>query len=544
LIIKSIQDIDFAPDPARRYWSCSRNWNEELIYFSLIDRFADSKERVVGEISSLSNKHYYKNFCGGNLKGITNNLSYLKGLGITAIWISPFYENNSNSYHGYAIQNFLKVDSRFGTLKDLKRLVEEAHKLDMRVILDVIINHTGDNWYYQGDQSPSYSRGRNYQEGGWRFADKPVPTELRNFNYYRKQGQVQNWDAYPETQQGDFFSLKKLKLDESTLGLEVQNILVKIYSYWIKEIDCDGFRLDTVKHAGQLPIARFCDGIKKYCEEIGKKNFFIFGEIPLQYEGIKPYVDDCISLSDKLNYQSLDTALDFPLHFAMADVIKGRKPFSYMKECYLYNKANFPETRLVTFLDNHDQIGAEIKERIGVGLSTNALIGALATLIFFPGIPCIYYGTEQHLSGNGRGDECLRETLFDPEGNSSYLNEKTAVYTALQELIKLRTGLSDYVNAEMFFNKQKTEFDDEKHEDHQEIIVFSRVSNGNQLLILFNQQKIKTHVNVELKFPVSKLSLVYSTTPVELELIRSTLDGELFDLVKVILEPGELLILK
>src|SRR5690606_33021834 len=103
-----------------------------------------------------------------------NNLFYLKGLGVTAIWISPFYENNSNSYHGYAIQDFLKVDSRFGTLKDLKRLVEEAHKLDMRVILDVIINHTGDNWYYQGDQSPSYSRGRNYQEGGWRFADKPV----------------------------------------------------------------------------------------------------------------------------------------------------------------------------------------------------------------------------------------------------------------------------------------------------------------------------------------------------------------------------------
>lgn len=321
----------------------------------LIDRFSDGKARQIESISPHSPKQCFKNICGGNLKGITQNLNYLKDLGATAIWISPFYENNSNSYHGYAIQDFLNVDSRFGTLEELKNLVTEAHKLDIRVIFDVVINHTGDNWYYQNEQYPAYSRGRIYQEGGWRYPDKPIPVELRNFNYYRKQGQINRWDSYPETQQGDFFSLKKLKLDESKSGLEVLDLIVKIYSYWIKETDCDGFRLDTVKHAGRMPVAMFCDGIRKYCAEIGKANFFIIGEIPLQYEGIKPFLESVQSTISGASYSALDTAFDFPLHFVLADIVKGRKPFSLLKESFQERESIASETPMVTFLDNHDR---------------------------------------------------------------------------------------------------------------------------------------------------------------------------------------------
>lgn len=471
-------------------------------------------------------------------------MNYLKDLGATAIWISPFYENNSNSYHGYAIQDFLNVDSRFGTLEELKNLVTEAHKLDIRVIFDVVINHTGDNWYYQNEQYPAYSRGRIYQEGGWRYPDKPIPVELRNFNYYRKQGQINRWDSYPETQQGDFFSLKKLKLDESKSGLEVLDLIVKIYSYWIKETDCDGFRLDTVKHAGRMPVAMFCDGIRKYCAEIGKANFFIIGEIPLQYEGIKPFLESVQSTISGASYSALDTAFDFPLHFVLADIVKGRKPFSLLKESFQERESIASETPMVTFLDNHDQIGAEIKERIGSGLSKNALIGALATLYFLPGIPCLYYGTEQHLGGKGKGDEYLREPLFDPEGNASFLNENTAEYKSLQDLAKIRFQCSEFLDGKLFFNKQNIGFDSEKYEGHQEIIAFSRITEENQLLILFNQLNIEVAMNVELKVPVSKLALVYNTGKVELELMCSTLGSNLFDLVKVILKPGELVILK
>jgi len=532
------------PDPSTQYWSCTRNWDDELIYFLLIDRFSDGKERTIENMQSFTHKQSYKHVCGGNLKGIIQNLNYLKELGATAIWISPIYENNSNSYHGYAIQDFLKVDSRFGTLDDLKSLVSEAHKLDIRVVLDVVINHTGDNWYYQGNQYPTYSRGRIFQEGGWHYPDKPNPKELRNFNYYRKQGQIRQWDAYPETQQGDFFSLKKLKLDDSAAGLEVQDLMIKIYSYWIKETDCDGFRLDTVKHAGRLPVSRFCDGIKKYCAEIGKSDFLIIGEIPMHYGEIKPFLETCQLVKGGNSYGGLDTAFDFPLYFVLADVIKGRKSFSYVKECIQQNKTIFSEKRLVTFLDNHDQIGAEIKERIGAGLTNNMLTGALAILLFLPGIPCIYYGTEQHLSGIGRGDEFLREPLFDPTGNASYLNKYSEIYKTLQDLTKIRISCSAYLGGELFFNKQNDGFDSEKYEEHKEIFVFSRILEENQLLVLFNQQNLEVVVNVELKVPVSKLSLVYNTGKVELELMCSKLGSSLFDLVKVILKPGELVILK
>lgn len=112
------------------------------------------------------------------------------------------------------------------------------------------------------------------------------------------------------------------------------------------------------------------------------------------------------------------------------------------------------------------------------------------------------------------------------------------------DLAKIRFQCSEFLDGKLFFNKQNIGFDSEKYEGHQEIIAFSRITEENQLLILFNQLNIEVAMNVELKVPVSKLALVYNTGKVELELMCSTLGSNLFDLVKVILKPGELVILK
>ena len=150
----SLSDIDLSPLPGKHYFSTEREWREEFIYFLMVDRFHDDQLRVpalqVGRSVGITTPGV---FYGGKIKGIKDHLDYIAGLGCTAIWLSPVFENNLNSYHGYDINNYLNIDPNFGTLQDLVDLVDAAHAYQIagqpwpiRVILDVVINHSGDNW--------------------------------------------------------------------------------------------------------------------------------------------------------------------------------------------------------------------------------------------------------------------------------------------------------------------------------------------------------------------------------------------------------------
>ena len=549
--MEHIEHIDLKPAPDQVYWTIDRHWNEEVIYFLLVDRFCDGNARMIiregvpvdwrtGELESV---------CGGNLNGIRANLPYLKQLGITAIWLSPVMENNPESYHGYAIQVFLSVDPRFGTLDDLKALIREAHALDLRVILDIVINHTGNNWHYSEHRHPVYYRGRRYDFGAWRYPDKPKPLELRNEKYYRKQGEIRRWDAFPETREGDFFSLKKLLLDESADGLQVQEILLKIYAYWIKETDCDGFRIDTVKHAGMLPVSRFCEGIRAYCESIGKKDFFLFGELT----GGDPLLAASLSGSEDNQerfYNGPDSLLDFPLHFVLEAVIKGKEPFKYLKKRFKSKeryKLGAPHRRydLVTFLDNHDQVGAVLKKRIGAEMSEKELLAALAILFFLPGIPCMYYGTEQHLRGAGTTDGCIREPMFSSDGRFSLLNPRKWLYGEIARLCEARKNAGVFGLPELFFNEQ---FEDaeclRKVPGEEKMLVFSRLSPDEQLVLLFNQQNIPKTIYVKILRPLIRADFVYSIENPHVELVNSMPESRSSGLIKALLAPGELVIIK
>ena len=154
----SIGDLDLVPIPGKTYFNVDREWREEFIYFLLIDRFQDGVSRQIATGSARSfGVVTPNNFYGGNIKGITRNLEYIARLGCTAIWLSPVFENNPGAYHGYDINNYLGVDPHFGTKQDLIDLVDAAHSFQkdgrpypMRVILDVVINDSGDNWFYRG----------------------------------------------------------------------------------------------------------------------------------------------------------------------------------------------------------------------------------------------------------------------------------------------------------------------------------------------------------------------------------------------------------
>jgi hypothetical protein len=190
----SVNDIDLSPPAGKTYINLDREWREEFIYFLLIDRFQDDAVRPVvtgaGRSAGIATPN---SFYGGTIKGVTGHLDYIAGLGCTAIWLSPVFENNPGAYHGYNTNNYLAIDPHFGTKQDLIDLVEAAHSFKrhgepfpIRVILDVVINHSGDNWFYAGGAGHTYQNDIIFALGDFRRADRPIPTELRNSDWYHQ----------------------------------------------------------------------------------------------------------------------------------------------------------------------------------------------------------------------------------------------------------------------------------------------------------------------------------------------------------------------
>src|SRR5687768_17176050 len=150
--LTSVQELDFTPHG--EVFPSPRDWRDVFLYQLLIDRFDDNQEHPAYDPKTAKrgrDPQQARMFQGGKIKGITRRLDYIKNLGCNAIWISPPMKNRleyNDSAHGYAIQDFLAVDPRLGTLEDLQELVREAHARGMYVIFDIVINHTGNNWAY------------------------------------------------------------------------------------------------------------------------------------------------------------------------------------------------------------------------------------------------------------------------------------------------------------------------------------------------------------------------------------------------------------
>jgi alpha-amylase len=451
MTIKSISDLDLSPKPGKQYWrNCAREWREEFIYFLMVDRFHDSHERTPGDNAGKTNgfgtDDQLKISCGGTLKGIQNNLTYIRDLGCTSIWLSPVFENNLQSYHGYAIQDYTMVDKRFGTTDDLAELVDATHALDMRVFLDIVLHHSGDNWSYPNDDPYYYYDGATFPFGNWRFEDKPVPQELRNPDLYWKKGQIRNYDCYPESREGDFQTLKTFKNDDSPEALYVHEVLTKIHCYWIRETDVDGFRVDAVKHMGEKAISQFCSHVREYAFKLGKRNFFLFGELVGPEEMYNRYIGPktSIQLGDTAIYYGLNSVLDYPLYHVLSNVILGRSTPEKLIERYeslrknAMSRGEFGEF-LVTFIDNHDQVGQTFKKRFGHDATEDQIIAGMGFLLCALGTPCIYYGTEQGLQGSGEGDWNVREAMFSlSDLKANTLNKNNRIYRQIARLAHLR----------------------------------------------------------------------------------------------------------
>ncbi|KMO97016.1 pullulanase-type alpha-1,6-glucosidase [Streptomyces roseus] len=462
-------DAKLAAEPARH------DLTRDQFYFVLPDRFAngDPRNDTGGLTGSRletgldpTDKGFYQ---GGDLKGLTDRLDYIKGLGTTAIWMAPIFKNQpvqgkgagevSAGYHGYWITDFTQVDPHFGTNADLERLIDKAHAKGMKVFFDVITNHTADVVDYR-EQSYSYlSKGAfpyltkdgvpfedsDYADGKRTFPrvdtgsfprtpfvpdakkNLKAPAWLNDPTMYHNRGD--STFAGESSDQGDFFGLDDLWTERP----EVVSGMEKIYEKWVKDFSIDGFRIDTVKHVNTGFWTQWATALDKYAAQRGRKNFFMFGEV---------YSADTAVTSPYVTQGRLDATLDFPLQDAIrAYASQGAgapRLGSVLADDYRYttDKANAYEQ--VTFLGNHDmgRFGTFLKQdRPGAGeqelLDRYRLANEL--MFFSRGNPVIYSGDEQGFTGAG-GDKDARQPLFAT---------KIADYLDDDQLGTVRTHASD-----------------------------------------------------------------------------------------------------
>jgi Alpha amylase, catalytic domain len=505
----SLTDQQLANQRLTRPFRSPEDWRDVSMYFLLADRFNNS---AAAPAARWDKEAPFRQ--GGTLQGIADRLPYLRDLGIQAIWISPLVRNSASlallTYHGYSAQNFLAPDERFASDGaretaglELAALVARAHDHGIYVILDIVLNHSGSVFAYNvggnivedftdqalldqargGGNLPgvAWKDGIGNAHPEWRDQllpgqaggsdDAVRPVELRDTFFFRRRGDKSTDDLgrYPQLGfvPGDFGNMRQLAVeyqasdDDPRLSVgrfPVLTLLLRIYQYWVARYDFDGFRIDTVKYIDPKFIQRFGTAMNEFAYSIGKKNFFIFGEIADNNPNIASFVGRNGPAGEDAPEGGfgIDAALDFPLDGAIHSIATGffesRQGVNAIRDLFDQRRGEEDElisthgdasAYFVTFVDNHDR-----HERIRHPSSPDAEARlCLALPYVLPGIPCLYYGDEQDLKGtvdDGGSPtlgtfESVREALwgkFPPAGTA--LPQNGGTYLMLQALCNLR----------------------------------------------------------------------------------------------------------
>ncbi|AFG36264.1 alpha-amylase family glycosyl hydrolase [Spirochaeta africana] len=482
------EEVDWSDWEITEYTPSPDDWRDHVIYFLLIDRFADgdssNNDLGFGEYDPDNIEYFH----GGDIRGMTERLNYLEALGVGAIWHTPQIQNQWLSpdyngqrfagYHGYWAHDFFAVDPHFGSMHEYRVFVREAHRRGMYVIQDIVPNHMGD--YYSEDGEDLYQDG---------IPDTPAaPFDGREnaSEYFHFSGE----DIYSVGFAG---LLNALNTDNPY----VTGQLIEIFKYWIRETDIDGYRIDTVKYLPMRFWEEFVPAIREYAAELGKENFLVFGEA-YEYDDVVNLrlteADRSIGRYTGSEEQPLfNSMLDFSVTGAMTSVFAGKNlagsvhrapnygSFELLNERFsdevmqLYS----PESRMqrVTFLDNHDM--PRFLHRSKLDRDEDRLMLALTALYTLPGIPQLYYGTEQgfhqpEVAFNGRTRGNNRQDLWDSgyRIDGRLFQEIARLAEIRREHPALRYGQ---------FVPHKTDARDG------DVWVYSREYQGNRVLVVINR---------------------------------------------------------
>ena len=451
--------------PTRGDWgrsgtSLRSSLTKERFYFLMADRFANGD--TGNDLGGLTggrletgfdptDKGFYH---GGDLKGVTSHLDYIKGLGTTAIWLTPSFKNRpvqgtganvSAGYHGYWITDFTQIDPHLGTNDDMKNLIDQAHAKGMKVFFDIITNHTADVISYQeGTYGYIPSTTSPYRDADGNVfdphavagsADFPaldpnvsfpyhpvfptpadatvkVPAWLNDVTMYHNRGD--STFAGESSEWGDFVGLDDLFTERP----EVVDGMTKVYESWA-DLGIDGFRIDTVKHVNIEFWQQFSPALLDYAHGLGNDDFFMFGEV---YDGNPAY------LSTFTTNGRLQATLDFGFQAKAVPFASGSEP-TKMADFYAlddyYTDTDSNAYQLPTFLGNHDmgRVAMMLQGAATDDADLLARVELANDLMYLTrGQPVVYYGDEQGFIGLG-GDKDAREDMFATQ-TDQYATEK------------------------------------------------------------------------------------------------------------------------
>jgi glycosidase len=446
----------------------------------------------------------------GDFNGITQKLDYLNDgdpktttdLGVTALWLMPI--NPSPSYHGYDVTDYFAVNPAYGTMDDFKNLLKEAHKRGIRVIIDMVMNHTSNrhpwfeaakdpaspyhNWYIWSDTNPNYS-------GPWNEAV---------------------W--YPVSANQFYYAIFTNEMPD--LNYNNPDVVAKMQEvgrFWLKDVGVDGFRLDAARHIveegknqADTPATHAWWKTFRPTYKSANPQAMTVGEIWTTNADVAPYV---------AQGDQLDLAFDFDLASAMVQSAKSRSTWGISSG--LANSTSlFPAAQNATFLTNHDM--DRVMTQLGQDSDKAKLAAAL--LLTAPGVPFIYYGEEIGMTG-AKPDENIRTpmqwtsdaqtggftTKYPWEGLSTdtgkwnvagETTDKTSLLSTYRTLINLRNQhvalrIGQYIPVQA---------------DASALLAFLRVSKGETVLVLINMSP-EAVSGYSLSLASSSLTGKYSAVP-------------------------------
>ena len=384
--------------------------NADVLYMLMPDRFASSgadKSKIKGMLPYSIDRNAPSLRHGGDIKGIEQHLDYFNQLGVTALWFTPVLENNSpdngktSTYHGYATTNYYRVDPRFGTNDDYCRLISEAHKKGLKVVMDMIFNHCGfDHPWVKDMPTKDWF---NYPE--WLYPEN----QKNNKKTKTIDGAAEVNDKYLQTSYKltpvlDPYA-SKVDLKETVDGWFVPTMpdlnqrnqhlmtyLIQNSEWWIETAGIDGIRMDTYPYADRKGMARWMEVLD---EEY--PNFNTVGETWVTEPAYTAAWQKDSKLSNMNSY--LKTVMDFAF-FDRLNTAKNEETDAwwngfnriYNSLCYdyLYNDPS----HVMAFIENHDT-----DRFLGDGQDSLKLKQALALLLTINRIPQLYYGTEVMMNG-------------------------------------------------------------------------------------------------------------------------------------------------
>jgi glycosidase len=415
-------------------------WRTQSIYQIITDRFYDgdtNNDNTEGTYDPSNPRGVH----GGDFKGIQQKLDYIKALGATAIWISPIVLNTEGQFHGYAAWNFYEVAPHWGSISDLKKLVQAAHARGLLVIDDIVVNHAGDLVKGSGRGYPRFDYPTGYILSYKNNAKTyPAPFNLTTANpsltnLFHNYGNIGNYNNNTQTLLGWLSGLNDFRTETPY----VQTQMAAIYQSWIGQVGFDGFRVDTALEVDMRFWQSFCPAIHSYAATHGNTNFFMFGEA---FNSSENLVGSYTGTQGGGPFK-FDSVLDYPLYFIIKKVFASASGATSLIQNHYNavatNYAPAAQMQLVTFLDNHDN--PRFLSASEANNNTNRLKLALAFLYTLRGIPCLYYGTEQAF--NGENDPYDREDMFagqfkDGAGGVDSFNMTHPLFLWIAELNNFR----------------------------------------------------------------------------------------------------------